>query len=100
MSAVSVSASRYTRVNHLWKIWVLFQTLCSQCVPDILSADVVSYIVTSVCNLRINNKVLMYSTGNHTQDPVINHNRKEYLKRMHMYKKICNAKNSWRLSFW
>ena len=81
-------------MNHLWKIWLLFRTLCCQCVPDILSAGVVSYIVTSVCNLRINNKVLMYSTGNHTQDPVINHNGKEYLKRMYMCKKICNAKTS------
>ena len=26
----------------------------------------------------INNKVLMYSTGNYIQYPVIHHNRKEY----------------------
>ena len=30
----------------------------------------------------INNKVLPYSTGNYTQYPVINHNGKEYKKRM------------------
>ena len=29
---------------------------------------------------RINNKVLRYSTGNHHQYPVINHNGKEYEK--------------------
>ena len=29
----------------------------------------------------INNKVLMYSTGNYIQYPVINHNGKEYLKK-------------------
>ena len=28
----------------------------------------------------INNKVLLYSTGNYTQYPVINHNGKEYEK--------------------
>ena len=28
----------------------------------------------------INNKVLLYSTGNNSQYPVINHNRKEYEK--------------------
>ena len=28
----------------------------------------------------INNKVLMYSTGNYIQYPVINHNGKEYIK--------------------
>ena len=28
----------------------------------------------------INNKVLLYSTGNHIQYPVINHNGKEYEK--------------------
>ena len=30
----------------------------------------------------INNKVLTYSTGNYIQYPVINHNEKEYKKRM------------------
>ena len=30
----------------------------------------------------INNKVLLYSTGNYIQYPVINHNGKEFLKRM------------------
>ena len=29
------------------------------------------------------NKVLLYSTGNYIQYPVINHNGKEYLKRMY-----------------
>ena len=29
---------------------------------------------------RINNKVLLYSTGNYIQYPVINHNGKEYEK--------------------
>ena len=34
----------------------------------------------------INNKVLLYSTGNHIQYPVINHNGKEYEKEcMYMY---------------
>ena len=28
----------------------------------------------------INNKVLLYSTGNYSQSPVINHNGKEYEK--------------------
>ena len=28
----------------------------------------------------INNKVLLYSTGNYIQDPVMNHNGKEYEK--------------------
>ena len=32
----------------------------------------------------INNKVLMYSTGNYIQYPVINHNGKEYKKRMYI----------------
>ena len=35
---------------------------------------------------RINNNVLLYSTGNYIQYPVINHNRKEYKKEcMYMY---------------
>ena len=33
----------------------------------------------------INNKVLLYSTGSYIQYPVINHNGKEYEKRIHMY---------------
>ena len=36
----------------------------------------------------INNKVLLYSTGNYTQYLVINHNEKEYVKEnmyMHIY---------------
>ena len=33
----------------------------------------------------INNKVLLYSTGNYIQYPVTNHNGKEYLKRMYVY---------------
>ena len=28
---------------------------------------------------RINNKVLLYSTGNYIQYPIINHNGKEYI---------------------
>ena len=36
----------------------------------------------------INNKVLLYSTGNYTQYPGINHNGKEYLKKnVYMYVK-------------
>ena len=33
----------------------------------------------------INNKVLLYSTGNYIQYPVINHNGKEYRKSIYMY---------------
>ena len=33
----------------------------------------------------INNKVLLYSTGNYIQYPMINHNRKEYLKKECVY---------------
>ena len=33
----------------------------------------------------INNKVLPYSTGNYIRYPMINHNGKEYLKRMCVY---------------
>ena len=32
----------------------------------------------------INNKVLLYSTGNYIQYPVINHNGKEYLKKKYL----------------
>ena len=32
----------------------------------------------------MDNKVLLYSTGNYSQHPVINHNGKEYKKRMHV----------------
>ena len=32
-----------------------------------------------------NNKVLLYSTGNYTQSPGINHNGKEYKKIMYIY---------------
>ena len=32
----------------------------------------------------INNKVLLYSTGNYIQSPGINHNRKEYKKRTYL----------------
>ena len=35
---------------------------------------------------QINNKVLLYSTGNYIQYPVINHSGKEYEKEyIHMY---------------
>ena len=38
-------------------------------------------IQDSHCYLKqVNNKVLLYSTGNYIQYPVINHNRKEYEK--------------------
>ena len=33
----------------------------------------------------INNKVLLYSTGNYTQYPVIHHNGEEYEKEHYMY---------------
>ena len=33
----------------------------------------------------INNKVLLYSTGNYIQSPGINHNGKEYFKRLCVY---------------
>ena len=33
----------------------------------------------------INNKVLLYSTGNYIQYPVINHNGKEYKKRIYIH---------------
>ena len=33
----------------------------------------------------INNKVLLHSTGNYIQYPVINHNGKKYFKRMYAY---------------
>ena len=33
----------------------------------------------------INNKVLLYSTRNYNQYPVIKHNGKEYEKRMYIY---------------
>ena len=33
----------------------------------------------------MDNKVLLYSTGNFSQYPVINHNGKEYKKRMYIY---------------
>ena len=34
----------------------------------------------------INNKVLLYSTGNYVQYPMINHNRREYFKtRIYIY---------------
>ena len=34
-----------------------------------------------------NNKVLLYSTGNYIQYPVINHNGKEYIKKKNVKKK-------------
>ena len=33
----------------------------------------------------MNNKVLLYSTENYIQYPMINHNGKEYLKRIYIY---------------
>ena len=34
---------------------------------------------------RINNKVLLYSTGNHIQYPMINHNEKNIKKNIYIY---------------
>ena len=43
-----------------------------------------------LCIGWISNKVLLYSTGNYSQHPVINHSRKEYEKGcMYMYKSLC-----------
>ena len=36
----------------------------------------------------INNKVLLYSTGNYIQYPVTNHNGKEYKKNIYIYNVI------------
>ena len=40
----------------------------------------------------INNKVLLYSTGSYIQDPMINHDGKEYFfkKRMNIYMCVYN----------
>ena len=38
----------------------------------------------------VNNKVLLYSTGNYIQYPVINHNGKEYEK-----ERICTCMYNW-----
>ena len=39
----------------------------------------------------INNEVLLYSTGNYTQYPMINYSGKEYyLKRMYIPESLCN----------
>ena len=44
---------------------------------------------TIVYTMDINSKVLLHSTGNYIQYPVINHNGKEYEKEsMYMYKCI------------
>ena len=40
--------------------------------------------IIQITTKSINNKVLMCSTGNYTQYPVINHNGKEYKKRMYI----------------
>ena len=39
----------------------------------------------------INNKVLLYSTGNCIQCLVINHNGKEYLKNVYVTESLCCA---------
>ena len=44
----------------------------------------------------INNKVLLYSTGNYIQYPVINHNGKEYEKEyiyihIYIYESLCST---------
>ena len=36
----------------------------------------------------INNKVLLYSTGNYIPHPVINHNRQEYEEYIYLYLRI------------
>ena len=33
----------------------------------------------------VNNKALLYSTGNYIQYPAINHNGKEYIKKIYIY---------------
>ena len=39
---------------------------------------------------RINNKVLLYSTGNYSQYPVINHNGKEYEREcIYVFELLC-----------
>ena len=48
----------------------------------------------SRCNLLsiewINNKVLLYSTGNYSQYPVINHNGKEYEREcIYVFESLC-----------
>ena len=35
------------------------------------------------------NKVLLYSTGNYTQHPIINHNRKEHEKEIYKTESLC-----------
>ena len=64
----------------------------------------------SRCNLLytewINNKVLLYSTGNYSQYPVINRKEKEYEKdssgctlmilQIRSYKRVSSSRNSWK----
>ena len=53
----------------------------------------------STCKLyveRINNKVLLYGTGNHIQYSVVNHNEKEKIKKSKIkYFKMITSKYSW-----
>ena len=42
----------------------------------------------------MNNKVLLYSTGNYTQYPIINHNGNEYKKQC-IYKYKCIIESLW-----
>ena len=42
----------------------------------------------NLCIECVNNKVLLYSTGNYIQHPVINHNGKEYKKEVINYTSI------------
>ena len=39
---------------------------------------------------RLNNKVLLYSTGDYSQHPVTNHNGKNMKKNTHTHTHICN----------
>ena len=51
--------------------------------PSSINLPILSYLkCVSLLNLEwIKNKVLMYSTGNYMQYPMINHNGKEYIKK-------------------
>ena len=40
---------------------------------------------------QINNKVLLFSTGNYTQYPVINHNEKKEKKYIHEAESLCHT---------
>ena len=54
------------------------------------------YTHTHIYNMMINNNVLLYSTGNYIQYPVIKHNRNDYEKRIYVCinKSLCCRKNT------